>query len=308
MQRIAFVDKNKSLCKKVEKLFEEYKHTPRELDVYCGDVFKYKKQHPSFRICTASNPDFTMGGWLDLAIAKNYPEEVKLLKEFWITENLFGLVTVDRELKTNKLKIRRCLAGVYAYRYTIDVILTGIGTGIGELSEDDFLGELKRFLSANLSSANLSSADLSYANLSYADLSYADLSYANLSYANLRSADLNKVGYNESTCFFALQCPEEGDFIGWKKCREGKVVKLKIPAKAKRSSATSRKCRAEYAKVLEIFTTEWKTCKTAISSQDKEFKYEVWKTVKCDKWEENRWKECAGGIHFFLTRREAEQY
>ena len=45
----------------------------------------------------------------------------------------------------------------------------------------------------------------------------------------------------------------EGDIIGYKKCRDGVIVKLLIPIKAKRSHAFGRKCRAEYAKVLEIF-------------------------------------------------------
>jgi hypothetical protein len=32
------------------------------------------------------------------------------------------------------------------------------------------------------------------------------------------------------------------------------------------------------------------------------------KTVVCDVWGEGRWVECAGGIHFFITRAEAEAY
>jgi len=30
--------------------------------------------------------------------------------------------------------------------------------------------------------------------------------------------------------------------------------------------------------------------------------------VRCDKWDDDRWNECSGGIHFFLTRAEAEAY
>lgn len=69
------------------------------------------------------------------------------------------------------------------------------------------------------------------ANLRRAILSGADLSWANLSGAI----------YNENTAFFALCCPEEGSFIGFKKAG-GKIVKLQIPKSAKRSSATTRKC------------------------------------------------------------------
>ena len=89
----------------------------------------------------------------------------------------------------------------------------------------------------------------------------------------------------------------EGKLIGYKKCKDNIIVKVEIPVKAKRSNATGRKCRAEYVKVLEIYGA-----KEAISSHDKKTIYKVGKIVKCDKWDENRWEECSGGIHFFITK------
>ena len=64
---------------------------------------------------------------------------------------------------------------------------------------------------------------------------------ADLSGADLSKANLSRAIYNEHTAFFALCCPEEGSFVGYKKAG-GKIVKLQIPKTAKRSSATSRKC------------------------------------------------------------------
>ena len=185
----------------------------------------------------------------------------------------------------------------------------------------------------NLRSVNLRSADLSYASLSYADLSYADLidtdlfhvdlSCANLSNANLNGADLSAtnfnnanlkytslkdIKYNECTSFFALQCPEEGSFIGYKKASY-KIVKLLITEDAKRSSATTRKCRCSKAKVLSITnignTEEYNE---AISFHDKSFVYKVGEMVEVKDFDENRWNECSTGIHFFLTREEAVKY
>jgi hypothetical protein len=161
---------------------------------------------------------------------------------------------------------------------------------------------------ADLSSADLSYADLRYADLGSADLRRADLSYADLSGANLRDADLSfadlsGVRYNENTAFFALQCPEEGSFVAWKKCQNDVIVKLLIPEDAKRSSATSRKCRASKAVVLEVIGAE-----KAISKNDASFVYEVGKEVIPDSFDDNRWNECSHGIHFFLTRKEAENY
>ena len=91
--------------------------------------------------------------------------------------------------------------------------------------------------------------------------------------------------------------------IGWKKCQNGVIVKLLIPAAAKRSSATTRKCRAEFAQVLEVIGAEEGT-----SSCDAAIKYRTGETVTPDSFDENRWAECSSGIHFFITREEAEAW
>lgn len=152
--------------------------------------------------------------------------------------------------------------------------------------------------------ADLSGANLSGANLSGANLSWADLSGANLSWANLSGAI-----YNEHTAFFALCCPEEGSFVGYKKAG-GKIVKLQIPKSAKRSSATTRKCRCSKAKVLSI--TEIDGSDSGIteirSDLDESFIYKVGETVSVSDFDENRWNECSTGIHFFITRDEAVKY
>lgn len=44
------------------------------------------------------------------------------------------------------------------------------------------------------------------------------------------------------------------------------------------------------------------------SNYDKTFIYEIGKTVKVDDFDDDRWNECSTGIHFFLTREEAESY
>jgi len=97
--------------------------------------------------------------------------------------------------------------------------------------------------------------------------------------------------------------PESGQFIGWKKCQNNVIVKLMIGKKARRSNASGRKCRAEYVKVLEVFGAI-----LGVSQYDGKTEYRVGQIVRCDKWNENRWEECGGGIHFFITRIEAENY
>ena len=166
---------------------------------------------------------------------------------------------------------------------------------------------------ANLSYADLRGVDLSFADLRGADLSFADLSYADLRCANLRGVDLNfadlrEIRYNESTSFFALQCPQEGSFIGYK-CADNKIIKLLITEDAKRSSATSRKCRCSKAKVLSIESIYGKEKFDKVESDyDRNFIYEVGKIVEVKNFDENRWNECSTGIHFFITRQEAVNY
>ena len=156
---------------------------------------------------------------------------------------------------------------------------------------------------ADLSGAILFGADLRYADLRDANLAGADLRGANLAGADLRGANLGGVQYNENTAFFALQCPEEGAFVAWKKCKNNVIVKLLVPADAKRSSATSRKCRASKAIVLEVIGAE-----KGVSQNDASFVYEVGKEVVADSFDDDRWNECSHGIHFFITRNEAENY
>ena len=138
-----------------------------------------------------------------------------------------------------------------------------------------------------------------------ADLRGADLSRANLSRANLSRADLS-----EAKIDWPLVCPEKGSFIGYKKCRGGLIVELEIPEDALRSSATTRKCRCSKAKVLSITNLDGSKaeCTETTSNRDHSFVYKVGETVEVPNFDTNRFNECSTGIHFFVTREEAEEY
>ena len=156
---------------------------------------------------------------------------------------------------------------------------------------------------ANLYGANLRGADLRCANLCDADLRCADLRCANLYGANLSDADL----CDAKGCY--LSCPTEGSFIGWKKA-SGHIVKLRIPEDARRSSATGHKCRCDKAYVMEIQNMDGTraTEDTVRSDHDQNFVYTVGATVEVPDFDDNRWSECAPGIHFFIDRRAAVEY
>ncbi len=147
------------------------------------------------------------------------------------------------------------------------------------------------------SRANLSRADLYGAKLYGAKLSRADLYGANLSGADLSGAKNAELGIAQTRIL------PDGDLIGWKKCQGGVIVKLAIPAAAKRSHAFGRKCRAEFADVLEVIGAS-----SGVSSHDNKTEYRVGCRVAADRFDENWQEECSGGIHFFITRIEAENY
>lgn len=180
------------------------------------------------------------------------------------------------------------------------------------LSEADLRGTNligANLIGANLRGANLHEANLRGANLRGANLSGASLRGADLCGANLHGANLDSVRYNENTAFFALQCPEEGAYIGYK-VAQGLVVKLRITDDALRSSATTRKCRASKALVLSITNKDGSPSDldSVCSDYDSTFVYKVGELVEVNNFDKDRWNECSSGIHHFITRQEAVMY
>ena len=167
---------------------------------------------------------------------------------------------------------------------------------------------------ATLKRINLQNTDLRGTRFRMAGLWRGDLTNAKLNDADFWEADLTDAIYDKSKICLPLQCPEEGSFIGYKKSEntDGKpvIVKLQITEDAKRSSATSRKCRCNKAKVLSITSIEGETEYDSASCLDlhENFIYKVGETVEVTDFDEDRWNECSTGIHFFITRDEAVQY
>ena len=152
---------------------------------------------------------------------------------------------------------------------------------------------------ANLQGSNLSGANLKYAYLVGADLTSADLKDANLNDAELTNANLTYV----KNFHIPMACPDSGSFIGWKHARNH-IVKLEIPEDAKRSSGTGEKCRCNKATVLAIENKDGTSADVTevCSDYDKNFIYKVGETVIVDDFDDNRFNECAPGIHFYMDR------
>ena len=233
--------------------------------------------------------------------------------------------------KQIKIEIRNRWTGSVVFEYTkegntiTETVLDAIRRGADLRGANLYGADLRdaNLRNANLCDADLCDANLCGANLCGADLYGADLCDANLRDANLRDADLRGANLrgadlrcadlcganlrNAKGCY--LSCPTEGSFIGWKKA-SGHIVKLRIPEDARRSSATGHKCRCDKAYVMEIQNMDGTkaTEDTVRSDHDKNFVYTVGATVEVPDFDDNRWSECAPGIHFFIDRRAAVEY
>ena len=166
---------------------------------------------------------------------------------------------------------------------------------------------------ANLRGADLSGANLSNANLSNADLSNANLSNADLFRANLSNADLfraNLYGAQIDALVIARQkIVPDGTLVVWKKLSEGVVAQLEIPNDAQRTNAIgSRKCRSSAAVVVALFKDGVLFDGEAFDRHAGKTRYKAGEVVLPDSYDDSALIECSNGIHWFLTREEAEAY
>ena len=178
-----------------------------------------------------------------------------------------------------------------------------------DLREADLYGANLReanLYGANLYGANLYGANLREANLREANLYGANLYGTNLYGANLREANLCEA---KNIPFIPLVCPERGSFTAFKKCGSY-IIELLIPQDAKRCSATTRKCRASYAKVVAITNMDGSQAEVdhVTNHAYEPIEYKIGEYVHPDSFDDDRWNECSHGIHFFINRQEAVEY
>ena len=181
-----------------------------------------------------------------------------------------------------------------------DTDLSGANLTSADLTGTDLrFADLYRtdLTSADLSGANLTSADLTRANLTRANLTSADLTRVNLRYAYLTDTILDE----KEQCRKGIVLTEP--MTGYKKSNEGKIITLKIPIGAKVFSISNDKRRANKAKVIDS------QGETELSSMyNTNFKYHVGDEIEITDFDERYNVECAEGVHFFLTRKEAKKY
>jgi len=145
-------------------------------------------------------------------------------------------------------------------------------------------------------------ADLRVVDLTGVDLRGADLRVVDLTGVDLRGVDLTGVDLP------AFQIPQEGELIVWKALQHA-IAKVRVPAGAKRTATpVGRKCRAAPLEVLAIYE-----CGTGAALEESpggcgSQVYRVGDTVYPDSYDDDIRVECTHGLHFFLTRKEAESW
>lgn len=177
------------------------------------------------------------------------------------------------------------------------------------------------FSETDFSGADLSNAELIYSNLRKAKFIGANLTRANLYGANLADVKIKGTVFYETSFLLAknipncipLACPSTGEFIGYKKALalNGKavIVCLKIPKDAARLSAGGPKCRCDKAEVIDITSIDGKKkYEKAVSGFDETFLYRTGEKIHVENFCKDRWSECDSGIHFFVNRKQAEDY
>lgn len=142
MTNIKFVDLNSNLVKMVSEL---------GIESICSDYFLEAYKTPRPVLMTASNPRFTFGGGLDYIFTEHFPKlcQFKQIKggEEERIANICFCITVGDDYKANKEIVKN------AIQFAIDntdenetLILSGVGTCIGGMSNDEFIKILKEIL------------------------------------------------------------------------------------------------------------------------------------------------------------------
>ena len=243
-------------------------------------------------------------------------KEIKIsIKSRWTGSILFEYSSVGNTLAKTVTEALKGGANLYGANLR-GAVLRGADLYGADLREADLRGAV--LYGADLRGANLYGANLREADLRGANLRGAVLYGANLREADLRGADLYGANLREANLYGAdlreaigtyMACPTDGSFIGWKKASEY-IVKLQIPEDARRSSAGGEKCRCDKAYVVEIQNADGTKADidTIHSNHDANFVYTVGATVEVSDFDDDRWSECAPGIHFFIDRQAAVEY
>lgn len=139
---IIFAEKNKELREMFKKEFPDIQTV--------GDMFAVSEPK---NVVTCSNKWLSMGGGIDALIARHYPDECRIAKEqlgngtmdnlltpFRVGKVVFA-VTVGDKLEADISAIKKSFSFIFnrLKHHDETFVFTGMGTGIGGLSNESFI-------------------------------------------------------------------------------------------------------------------------------------------------------------------------
>ena len=158
------------------------------------------------------------------------------------------------------------------------------------------------FLSANLTEASFEGADLD-------GVSFAQ---ANLTDANLQDTNIVTTEFDNTVGVYPV-CPTEGEFTGWTLAEEFDgteyLLRVSVPWTARRSSGTTRRCRAEALSVDEVISLDTEKCYgfpyPYITLKNRDFKLRLGETSTDENFEVDRFKVSSTDLYFWISKEEA---
>lgn len=169
------------------------------------------------------------------------------------------------------------------------------------------------FVNCNLSGSKFINCSFKNGNFCNCNLSNVNLETSNIKKCNFHKNILDNIIMPN----YPMACPEYGSFVGYKKVVDFNdftkhyILKLRIPADAKRSSATDKLCRCNKAEVLNIQNLDGSSVDNILTARNicnYKFIYKIGEIVEEPNFNECRWEEYTSGIHFFINREDAVNY
>ena len=174
------------------------------------------------------------------------------------------------------------------------------------------------FYSCEFIICTLINCRFTYSMISYSVFHESTLSMCNFRNSGIMRSDFRTAKFGNDTRFecagIEYSClPDEyyrilgkvldKPIIGYKKTREGVVIKAEIPAGAIVFSINGKKCRTNRAKIIDM------NGHTVLhSGYDFHFSYTLGQEIEILDFDPCYSHECAPGFHFFMTEEEAREY
>ena len=198
----------------------------------------------------------------------------------------------------------------------IDAILVSTNFEGANLKNADF--SCANAWSANFNETNCKDAVFLSANLTEASFEGADLggtsfALANLTEASLEDAQNIDLAEFDNTVGTYPVCPTEGEFTGWTLAEEFDgteyLLRVSVPWTARRSSGTTRRCRAEALSVDEVISLDTEKSYgfpyPYITLKNRDFTLRLGETSIDDNFETDRFKTSSTDLYFYITKEEA---